>query len=190
MPENEHEITLLLERWGGGDQRALDELLPLVYNELKRLAAAYLHAEHDRGTLQTTALVHEAYLRLVGYREVRLENRKHFFAVAAQALRRVLVDHARRRSAAKRNDAVVELPDSPLTVATDRNLDVIALDTALDQLAELDPQKARIVELRYFGGLTLNETADAVGVSAPTVKREWAVAKAWLHHAMGGQGAA
>ncbi len=187
MLEQDHEITLLLERWGGGDRRALDELLPLVYCELKRLAAAYLNRERDNGTLQTTALVHEAYLRLVGYRNVHLDSRKHFFVVAAQALRRVLVDHARRRDAGKRQGSPIDLPDLPLAEASRPDAELIALDQALEQLSKLDDRKARVVELRYFVGLSVEETADALGISGPTVKREWTVAKAWLYHAMNGQ---
>lgn len=180
-----HEITRLLDRWRCGQREALDELVPLVYSELKQIAAACLSGERPGETLQVTALVHETYLRLVDYREPNFENRKHFYVVAAQAMRRILIDHARRRNAAKR-DAVLP-PDSGMVMGPD--VSVLALDDALNCLAESDPDKARIVELRYFAGLSIPEVAQIMGTSSATVKRQWAVTKAWLYRTMcGGTG--
>jgi len=180
MPQRE--ITVLLDRWGKGDRGALDELLPLVYAELKQIAAAYLRNERANRTLQTTALVHEAYLRLAAYRQPRFENRKHFFAVAAQAVRRILVDQARSRGADKR-DPTVSLQ---LAMPAGADVDLLDLDRALDRLEADDPEKVRIVELRYFAGLTVIETAELTGRSPATVKRDWAIAKAWLFRALNG----
>jgi len=177
----EHEITRLLNRWGEGDREALDELMPLVYSELKRIAAAYLRGERPNATLQVTALVHESYLRLIDYREPKFENRKHFYAVAAQAIRRILVEHARRRHALKRDHAVLP-PDSGFVIQP--GVDVLALDEALTSLAANAPEKAHIVELRYFAGLSISEVAEVTGTSPATVKRNWAVAKAWLFRAL------
>ncbi|HTS26419.1 MAG TPA: sigma-70 family RNA polymerase sigma factor [Bryobacteraceae bacterium] len=174
------EITQLLDRWSGGDRGALDELMPLVYGELKRMAAAYLRGERPGATLQVTALVHEAYLRLADYREPRFESRRHFYVVAAQMIRRILVDHARRRHAGKRE--VVLPPDSGLVVQPD--IAVLDLDHALNQLAAADPEKASIVELRYFAGLSIEEVAETTGSSPATVKRKWTVARAWLYRAL------
>ena len=180
-----HEITRLLERWGEeGDRQALDQLMPLVYDDLGRIAGSYLNAERGGHTLQATDLVHEAYLRLAEYREPKFENRKHFYAVAAQAVRRILVDHARRRGASKRNDSVLP-PDSGLVLQP--GIDVLALDEALSRLASNDPEKARIVELRYFAGLSVPAIAEMTGMSPATVKREWAIAKAWLFRALNGE---
>ena len=180
-----HEITRLLERWSEqGDRQALDQLMPLVYAELRRIAGSYLNGERGSHTLQATALVHEAYLRLAEYREPHFESRKHFFAVAAQAVRRVLVDHARRRGASKRDQAALP-PDSGLVLQPD--VDVLALDEALSRLAASDPDKARIVELRYFAGLGVPEVAEITGTSPATVKRQWAIAKAWLFRALNGE---
>jgi RNA polymerase sigma factor (TIGR02999 family) len=176
-----HEITALLTRWGQGDRAALDELMPLVYAELKRIAGGYLLDEHSSPTLRATALVHEAYLRLVSYRQPKLENRKHFYVIAAQAVRRILVDHARNRNAQKRDGALLP-PDGGVVVAP--NVDILALHEALISLEEHDPDKVRIVELRYFAGLTVPEIADAIGMSPATVKRQWSVAKAWLYRAL------
>jgi RNA polymerase sigma-70 factor (ECF subfamily) len=183
----DHEITLLLERWGEGDQKALDRLMPLVYGELKRIAGAYLNGERLGHTLQPTALVHEGYLRLVHYRAPKIENRKHFFVLAAQALRRVLVDHARRHAADKRDFSRMPL-ESRLTIQPNQDFDMIALDDALRRLAGLDAQKAQIVDLRYFAGLSVSETAGMVGLSPAIVKREWAIARAWLYRALSGEG--
>jgi RNA polymerase sigma factor (TIGR02999 family) len=181
---NGHEITGLLERWGGGDRAALGELMPLVYTELKRIAAGYLGAERSSATLQVTALVHEAYLRLVEFEQPKFENRKHFYIVAAQAIRRVLVDHARHRDARKRDSSVLP-PDSGLVITPD--VDVLALDEALTSLAGTHPEKARVVELRYFAGLSVAEVAEVTGTSPATVKRHWALAKAWLYRSLNGE---
>ena len=175
-------MTGLLRRWEEGDQEALEELMPLVYGELRRLAAHYLRIERSGHTLQPTALVHEAYLRLVDQRHVVWQNRAHFFGIAAQMMRRVLVDHARRRGAGKRNAATyrigLEGPDSG--AEADRELEILALHDALTGLERLDTRQARIVELRFFGGLSVEETAEVAGVSTATVKREWRTARAWL----------
>jgi RNA polymerase sigma factor (TIGR02999 family) len=182
---NDHEITLLLERWGAGDGQALDRLMPLVYSELKHVAAAYLNGERQDHTLEPTALVHEAYLKFVHVRAPKLENRKHFLVLAAQVLRRILVDHARQHDAGKRDRSRLP-PDSGFTIQPHQDCDVAALDAALVRLAELDAGKARIVELRYFAGLSVAETAEVVGRSPASVKRDWAVAKAWLYRTLSG----
>src|SRR5262245_62394506 len=182
-------ITSLLARAQEGDRQATDELLPLVYEELRQLAARFLAAEKRGATLQPTALVHEAYLRLVGSDQAGWENRAHFFGAAARAIRRILIDRARARGAARRGG------DRPLRLDTDAplaepglSLDVLALDEALGKLASIDAQKARVVELRFFGGLSVDETAATLGVSASTVARDWVVARAWLHRAMSDNG--
>ena len=179
-----HDVTALLLAWRAGDASAGDRLLPLVYDELHRQAARAMWREDAAHTLQATALVNEAYLRLVDQRRVEWKSRAHFFGIAAQAMRRVLVDHARGRLAEKRGGAMqrVTLGDAGAAASgdADADLDVLALHDALERLAALDPDQARLVELRYFGGLGIDETADALGVSAATVKREWAVARAWL----------
>jgi len=178
-------ITSLLARAQEGDRQATDELLPLVYEELRELADRLLAAEKRGATLQPTALVHEAYLRLVGSDQAGWENRAHFFGAAARAIRRILVDRARARRAARRGG------DRPLRLDTDAplagpepSLDVLALDEALAKLASIDAQKARVVELRFFGGLSVDETAATLGVSASTVNRDWVFARTWLHRAM------
>ena len=174
-------ITQLLIEWNNGRSGALQDLLPLVYGELRRLAAQRLRRERPDHTLQPTALVHEAYIRLVDQRRVRWQNRAHFYGVAAQVMRRILVDRARARGADKRGagwQRVTLVGDK--TPNGSRDVDVLALDDALQRLAALDPQQERIVELRYFGGLTLDETAEVIGISTATVKREWAIARAWL----------
>jgi RNA polymerase sigma factor (TIGR02999 family) len=178
------EVTRLLLRWTEGDQNALNDLLPLVYDELRRLARSYLQRERPGHTLQSTALVNEAYLRLVD-QNVSWQNRAHFFGIAAQMMRRILVDHARARDAAKRGagDFKVTL-DEDIAVSGARDVDVIALDIALDNLAELDPQQGRIVELRFFAGLSIEETSEVLSISPATVKRDWAMAKAWLAREM------
>jgi RNA polymerase sigma factor (TIGR02999 family) len=177
-----HNITQLLIAWSNGDKDAFARLMPLVYDELRQLAARYLHRERPAHTLQATALVHEAYLRLVDQSQAQWQNRAHFFGVAAQVMRRLLVDHARRQHAAKRGGVVPKLAlDEALQVAGGRAMDVVALDEALTALAALDSQHSRIVELRFFGGLTIEETAEVVGVSPATVKRDWSMAKAWLY---------
>jgi RNA polymerase sigma factor (TIGR02999 family) len=180
------DITELLERWGTGDKQALDQLMPCIYDELKRVAGSYLRVERPGHTLQPTALVNEAYLRMVRLRSPKIENRKHFIVLAAQAMRRVLVDHARRHNAGKR-DVRLLAPDSGVVIQPVLELDMVALDDALSLLSQFDPDKERIVELRYFAGLTVEETADVVGRSPATVKREWAVAKAWLYRKLEGE---
>jgi RNA polymerase sigma factor (TIGR02999 family) len=175
-------VTLLLRRWSEGDEAALEELMPLVYDELRQIARQRLRRERPGHTLQPTGLVHEAYLKLVDQRRTSWQNRAQFFAVASQLIRRILVDHARARAAAKRGGGVRPLTiEAELVPALDRELDVVALDDALAQLAALDARQARLVELRFFGGLDVQETADVLGVSATTVKREWQTAKAWLY---------
>jgi RNA polymerase sigma-70 factor, ECF subfamily len=181
-------ITHLLKEWSDGDQRALDRLTPLVYEELRQQAARYLRRERPGHTLQTTALINEAYLRLIDAKDVRWQSRAHFFAVAANLMRRVLVDHARRRDAAKRGGSQIRLTlDEGLAVAKDSEVDLLAIDEALDRLAAIDEQQARVVELRFFSGLSVEETAAALGVSAKTVKRDWSVARAWLRREIGGE---
>ena len=175
------EVTALLIAWGNGDEQALEALMPLVYQELHRLAARHLGRERQDHTLQTTALVHEAYLRLVDQKEVQWRNRMHFYAVAATQMRRILVDHARARRYAKRGGGARQVEmDEAMLVSDERAADVVALDEALDALAEFDARKSRMVELRFFGGLSIEETAEALGVSPGTVMRDWTLAKAWL----------
>jgi RNA polymerase sigma factor (TIGR02999 family) len=174
-------VTALLIDWSNGDKGALDRLMPLVYEELRHIARRHLRSEDPDSTLQSTAVVHEAYLRLVDQNRVQWQNRLHFFGVAAQLIRRILLDHARRRHAAKRGGGVTRLSlDEGLIAPRKMDLDLVALDEALNGLAELDPQQARIVELRFFAGLTLAETAEALGISTATVQRDWVTAKAWL----------
>jgi RNA polymerase sigma-70 factor, ECF subfamily len=174
-------ITQLLIEWNNGRSGALEDLLPLVYRELRQLAAQRLRRERPDHTLQPTALVHEAYIRLVDQRRVRWKNRAHFYAAAAHIMRRILVDRARARKTDKRGGGWERVTlGGDGTPGGSRTVDVLALDDALDRLAALDPGQERIVELRYFGGLTLDETAEVIGISTATVKREWAIAKAWL----------
>src|SRR5918996_863065 len=176
------QVTKLLVDWSNGDASALEQLTPLVYSELRRLAARYLRKERPDHTLQSTALVHEAYLRLIDQKNVRWQNRAHFFGVAAQMIRRILVDHARSRHAAKRGAAAPKLSlDEAIALPDRRDLDLVALDDALNSLGKIDPQQARIVELRFFTGLTVEETAEVLGISPATVKRDWVTAKAWLY---------
>lgn len=177
------EVTLLLEKLGkaenGRDREALDRLLPLVYNELRRLAGSFLNREYA-ASIQTTELVHEAYFRLTEQRSVDWQNRGQFFAIAAQAMRRILIDAARARKSQKRGVEKVPLDDAP-TISVEVDQHLIDLDRALDDLAKLDPDQGKIVELRYFGGLTIEETAEVMGSSPATIKREWAIARAWLY---------
>lgn len=183
-----HEVTRLLLAWSDGDQAALEKLVPLVYDELHRLAGHYMSGERPGHTLQTTALVNEAYLRLVEWRQVRWQNRAHFFGVAAQVMRRVLVDFARARRSARRGGEVRRVTLAEAVVVSDeRGADSIALDEALEALAAIDPRKSRVVELRYFGGLSVEETAEVLKVSPRTVMREWSFAQAWLHRELGGE---
>lgn len=174
-------ITQLLVKWGEGNQQALDELMPLVYDELHRLARSYLRQERRDHTLQPTALVHEAYLRLIDQTRATFHSRAHFFGIAAQMMRRILVDHARLHQAAKRGDGECKLSlDQVEQVTGQQAVDLLALDEALSRLAAFSPQQSRIVELRYFGGLTIEETTAVLGISHATVEREWSVARAWL----------
>lgn len=175
-------VTRLLLEWSNGDQAALDQLMPLVYDELRQVARQYLRHERPGHTLQPTALAHEAYLKLVDQQRVRWQNRAHFFAVAAQLIRRILVDHARSHAAAKRGGGLRAVTlEAMLEPSVNRELNLVALDDALAQLATLNPRQARLVEVRFFGGLNVDETAEVLGVSSATVKREWRTAKAWLH---------
>jgi RNA polymerase sigma factor (TIGR02999 family) len=174
------DLTELLRASQAGEPGAVDRLMPLVYDELKVLAASYLRAEHPEHTLQTTGLVHEAYLKLVDQRQTSWQNRSHFFGIAAQAMRRILVDHARRRLAGKRDAGTPVTLGDDVAQAAGGSDDVLGVDEALERLAALDARQARIVELRYFAGLSVPETADVMGISPATVKREWQSAKAWL----------
>lgn len=177
------QITQLLRDWSEGNQAALDELMPLVYDELRRQASRYLRKERQGHTLQTTALIHEAYLKLAGQNEIEWQNRSHFFAIASTAMRRILVDHARTRHREKRGGRAEDIPldDALMIGAQQRNVDLVALDEALVRLERLDRRQAKVVELRFFSGLTNEETADVLGVSNATVRNDWAMAKAWLH---------
>jgi RNA polymerase sigma factor (TIGR02999 family) len=180
-PPEPNEITKLLVASREGDEEALNKLLPLVYQELRRLAGHYLRRERPDHTLQPTALVHETYLRLID-QNVSWQNRAHFFGVAAQMMRRILVDHARSRLAAKRGSGGVKISlDDALNLSDERAGDFVALDEALERLAEFDPQKSKIVELRFFGGLSVEETAEVLGIGTATVTRQWKMAKAWLY---------
>jgi RNA polymerase sigma-70 factor (ECF subfamily) len=177
-------VTRLLLKWTEGDKQALEDLLPLVYDELRRLAKSYLQRERPGHTLQSTALVHEAYMRLVD-QNVSWQSRAHFFGIAAQMMRRILVDHARGKNAAKRGDGAVQVTlDEGLVAANERDVNVLALDAALTKLAALDAQQGQIVELRFFAGLSIEETAEILKISPATVKRDWAMAKAWLYREM------
>jgi RNA polymerase sigma factor (TIGR02999 family) len=179
-------VTRLLVDWQNGNQQALDSLIPLVYKELRAIAGRYLSRESPGHTLQSTALVHEAYFKLIGQRRVRWQNRAHFFGIAAQMMRRILIDHARHQSRDKRGGSTPKLSlDEALTAAeAETDLDLLALDEALTALAQIDPRGAQIIELRFFSGLTLEETAEVVGVSSGTVKRDWSAARAWLYREM------
>lgn len=181
MTPSPEEVTRLLVAWGDGDHAALDELMPLVYEELRRLAHQYMGAEAPGNTLQTSALVNEAYLRLADQKNPRWQNRAHFFAISAQLMRQILVDYARQRRSRKRGgDARQVSLDEAMIVSEERAADVVALDDALKSLAGIDPRQSRIVELRFFGGLSIEETAEVLQVSPGTVMRDWTFAKAWL----------
>jgi RNA polymerase sigma-70 factor (ECF subfamily) len=176
------EITGLLLDWGQGNKAALDRVIPLVYQELRRLAHRQMRRERTGDTFQTTALINEAYLRLVDYARVRPRDRGHFFAIAAQAMRRILIERARSRRSTKRGSGAEKVSlDEVADVSKERAADLVALDDALTKLALIDPRKAQIVELKYFGGMTIEEVAEVVEVSTPTVEREWHMAKIWLH---------
>ena len=176
------EITGLLLDWGNGDKTALDRVIPLVYQELRRLAHRQMRRERAGDTLQTTALINEAYLRLVDYTRVRPRDRAHFFAIAAQAMRRILIERARSRRASKRGSGAQQVSlEEAVELSNQRAADLVALDEALTNLAVIDPRKAQVVELKYFGGMTIEETAEVLEVSTPTVERDWHMAKIWLH---------
>ena len=180
-----HEVTQLLLDWSDGDQAAFDALMPLVYDELRQMAHRYMSRERPGHTLQTTALVSEAYLRLVDQKRVHWQNRAHFFAVAAQAMRRILIDYARKQRYAKRGGGAPKISlEEAAVMSQERAADLVALDQALITMASLDPQQSRVVELRFFGGLTIEETAEVLRLSVDMVKREWATAKAWLSREM------
>ena len=180
-----HEVTKLLKDWSDGDQTALDRLMPLVYDELRRLAHQHMRREKAPHVLQTTALVNEAYMRLVDQSQVRFENRAHFFGIAARLMRQILVDDARRRNFAKRGGGMIQVPlDDASNVAQQQAANVLALDEALTMLALKDPRQSEIVELRFFGGLSIEETAEVLKVSPGTVMRDWTFARAWLRNEM------
>jgi RNA polymerase sigma factor (TIGR02999 family) len=190
MEASPHEVTQLLQAWSAGEQGALDKLVPVVYQELRRLAKRYMASEAPGHTLQTTALVNEAYLRLVDVKRVNWQNRAHFFGVSAQLIRRILVDHARSRRSLKRGgDGPAVSLDEALLVSRERGADLVALDDALKTLAETDPRRGRVVELRFFGGLSVEETAEVVRISPETVMHDWKFAKAWLLRELGGKAA-
>jgi RNA polymerase sigma-70 factor, ECF subfamily len=175
------QVTEFLRAWSDGDRAALDRLTPIVYDELHRLARRYMKGERPGHSLQTTALVNEAYMRLVDYKRMNWQNRAHFFAVSAQLMRRILVDHARRRNL-KRGGGVQHVSlDQTAMVGSERAADLVALDDAMNLLGKLDPRKVQVVEMRFFGGLSVEETAEVLKVSAPTVMRDWSTAKAWLY---------
>lgn len=181
MP-NSQQITQLLKEWSNGNQAVLDDLMPLVYDELHRQASRYLRNERQGHTLQTTALIHEAYLKLIGINQIEWQNRAHFFAIASTAMRRILVDYARERKREKRGGIAENLPltEALQISSNEKSVDLIALDEALNRLAKLDERQARVVELRYFSGLSNDETAEVLGVSNATVRNDWNLAKAWL----------
>ena len=182
-------VTELLLAWGNGDRSALDDLVPLVHQELRRLARLQMRGERDNHTLQTTALVNEAFIRLVDLRHIRWQDRAHFLSLSARLMRRVLVDHARSRNYQKRGGGAVNVTlDDALLASPERGADLVALDDALDHLARVDSRKAQVVELRFFGGLSVDESSEALGVSPETVMRDWRLAKAWLLREVSGRG--
>jgi RNA polymerase sigma-70 factor (ECF subfamily) len=183
MPNTQHDLTQMLIKLTEGNTEVVNEILPVIYDELRSLAGNYLRRERENHTLQPTALVHEAYLKLIDQKNVQWQNRAHFFGIAANIMRRILVDHARKHTAEKRGGAGENLPleDELLIVSEGKSAELLALDEALENLAKIDPQKSKIVELRYFGGLSVEETAEVLGVSEITVKRHWRMAKAWLY---------
>jgi len=185
MTSSSDAVTQLLIAWGNGDQSARDQLMTLVYEELHRLAHRYIRKERPGHTLQTSALVNEAFVRLVDQKNVHCENRAHFFAIAAQMMRRILVDYARNRRSVKRGGEAWQVTfNEDLIVPDERSADVVALDEALNELAKIDDRKRKVVELRFFGGLSIEETAEVLAVSPGTVMRDWALSKAWLKRAM------
>ncbi len=182
MESSPEDVTLLLSDLQNGDKEAASRLMPLVYNELRRLARGYMRRERAEHTLQATALVHEAYLKLVNQRSVNWQGRSHFFGIAAQLMRRILIDHARGHLREKRGGAQqVMALDEALVFSPGQSADLVRLDEALERLAKLDPRQSKIVELRFFGGLSVEESAEFLGISPKTVKRDWSMAKAWLH---------
>ena len=186
----QHEITQLLAEWSDGNQSALDELYPLVYEELHKLARRYMSRERKGHTLQTTALINEAYVRLVDQRNVHWANRSHFFAISAQIMRRILIDHARRHAYAKRGGGAQQVSlEEVAIVAAEKSAEIIRLDEALKILAKMDPRRCHVVELRYFGGLSNEEIAGVLKVSENTVTRDWNLARAWLHQQLTGSAA-
>ena|SRR5258707_6721256 len=181
MTSSPHSVTALLLDWSDGNKESLDKLIPVVYHELRRQAARHLRRERREHTLQTTGLIHEAYLRLIDQKNVRWQNRAHFFGIAAKLMRQILVDHARKNQAAKRGGMDIKLSLEEATlISKGRDMNLMALDEALTRLATIDPRKGRVVELRYFGGLTMEETAEVLEVSLATAKHDWSMAKAWL----------
>jgi len=185
------DISMLLRAWSGGDQRALERLTPMVYKELHRLARRYMRGERPDHSLETTALVNEAYIRLVDYERMQWQDRAHFFAVSAQVMRRILVDHARRHNI-KRGGGVQHVPLDEVAVvggSREQEVDLLLLDNAMNALANIDPRKVQVVEMRFFGGLSVEETAEVLKISTVTVKRDWRAAKAWLYRELtGGSG--
>jgi RNA polymerase sigma factor (TIGR02999 family) len=182
---SQKELTQLLIDWSNGDQAAIDKLMPLVYEELRRLARHYMRRERPGHTLQTSALINEAYLRLVDQQNISWKSRAHFFGISARLMRQILVDHARAHNYAKRGGDQQKIPlDEMASIGKDRAYEIVALDDALQSLSSIDPQQTRIVELRFFGGLTIEETAEVLGISHATVEREWSMARAWLRKEM------
>ena len=176
-----NEVTELLQRWSGGDQSALEELTPVIYAELHRIARRYMSRERDGHTLQTTALVNEAYMRLIDWKTAKWENRAHFFGVSAQLMRRILVDFARKRPKIEEKNIQQVSLEEAFAITAEKDADLVALDEALNELAKFDERKAKIVELKFFGGLSVEETAEVLKISGVTVMREWQKAKAWLY---------
>src|SRR5262245_57780983 len=188
MTPSPKDVTQLLEEWSKGDQAALDELIPLVYEELHRMAKRHLGRERPGHTLQTSALVNEAYMRLIDQRNVRWQNRAHFLSIAARLMRRILIDHARAHHYAKRGGAAIKVSlGKAIDVSEARSAELVSLDDAMSALATLDPRKSQVVELRFFGGMSVEETAEVLGVSPVTVMRDWSTAKAWLHREIKGR---
>jgi RNA polymerase sigma factor (TIGR02999 family) len=186
MASSPHSVTALLLDWSNGNKESLDKLIPVVYHELRRQAVRHLRRERREHTLQTTALIHEAYLRLVDQKNVRWQNRAHFFGIAAHLMRRILADYARSRQYAKRGGRARQvLLEEAMVVSEERVAEMVALDDALNALAEIDQRKSQIVEMRFFGGLSIEETAEVLGVSPGTVMRDWTMAKAWLRREIG-----
>jgi RNA polymerase sigma-70 factor (ECF subfamily) len=181
------DVSALLRAWSDGDQGALEKLTPIVYGELRRLASRYMKGERSGHSLQTTALVNEAYMRLVDYRRMQWQNRAHFFAVSAQLMRRILVDHARRHNLKRGGDVLHVSLDEAAAVGGDPETDLVALDRAMNSLARIDPRKVQVVEMRFFGGLNVEETAEVLKISPITVKRDWRAAKLWLYREMTGE---